>query len=160
MGINNQQALLKVMKALQQQGLFTATGNNTYTVAGTEGSPYAVSLVYNNQFAILSNSTDYANAFMTGGFKKEKMPALFSDNMNGHPLAVVVDAKEMFNGINTSNGASATTTTYNAAKNLIESFYINGGNFKDDAFTYHLKVNFINKQENSLLQIFNYTQIH
>jgi hypothetical protein len=54
---------------------------------------------------------------------------------------------------------AADTLVYNASLKTFENFVFNGGSLKDNVYKYSMSINFVNKKESSLIQLFDFGKV-
>ncbi len=151
--INKKQNFDKLVGIAQNAGL-TQTGTNTYVL------PYSLTdsiyLITNNTYALITNKQANAVNYMQGTNKGQKLPA--NANVYGHPTAFYFDMQQIAKAINPSMMAAdgRDSAMIEETKNLLDNMDIHGGAFTGDAFEYHIALNFMNKKENSLLQLMDF----
>jgi hypothetical protein len=57
-----------------------------------------------------------------------------------------------------AKGSASDSATFNAVRSLFTTFTINGGEFKGNASESHMSLGFVNKDENSLVQLLHLAQ--
>ena len=151
--INKKENFQALVRLAQNAGLRPAA--NGFVVPLDEKD--SVYIMMNDQYAVVSNRSAYSTGFLGGSFKSQKMPEVASAQVMGHPWAMYIDVQQMFSNIDISISHSAHDSAMIAeSKKLLSSISFNGGAFKNDAFEYHLDVNFKNTDENSLIALMDY----
>ncbi len=117
----------------------------------------SVYLLMNDQYLVVSNKLPYANGFLNGDLKSQKMPAAAEKQVFGHPVAAYVDIQELFKNVD----PKITQTPQDSAmvvesKKLLKDMSVSGGAFVNNAFEYHMEINFANTEENSIIQLIDY----
>ena len=154
--------VMKINKKENFRKLFDLAKDNGLQPVGTG---YAMPLddkdtIYaqaNDQYMIVSNKNPYAEGFLQGTFKTEKMPEAAATQVAGHPFAFYLDMQQMLKnvdaGINQSAQDSAMITE---SRKLLNNISLTGGAFKNSAISYHLDINFTNTEENSIIELMDY----
>lgn len=84
------------------------------------------------------------------------MPAA-ATSLSGHPFALYLDVQQLFTNIDAGISHSAQDSAMiMESKKLLSNISLNGGEFTNNAFSYHLDINFINTEENSLIELMDY----
>lgn len=152
--INNKANFKKLMDLAGQNGLLPVS--NGYVLPVSEKD--SVYLLTNDQYAVISNKKDYASGFLDGRFKGKKMPEAAASQVYGHPLAIFFDIQQVFSKIDPASGGSAQDSLMIVeSRKLLTNVAINGGQFKNNAYEFHLDVNFSNTEENSIIQLIDYS---
>jgi hypothetical protein len=74
-----------------------------------------------------------------------------------HPWAVYVDMQLLLKNIDAGISHSAHDSAMIVeSKKLLNNITLGGGEFKNSAFEYHLDINFMNTDENSLIELIDY----
>jgi hypothetical protein len=152
MKIDDQQKFDKIMNLATTMGGLQAAGNGVYTMQnGGERSPV---IIVRDKFLVAANTTPAAEAYISGANKGQKLPEAAEKAVFEHPMGMFIDIKTMLAGIGTETiGNAKDAAQYAEVKKLLDNVVMSGGEFKDDAFGYEMSVNFLNKDENSLLQL-------
>jgi len=153
--INKKESFNKLLQMLISSGGggLTPMGNNTYMVPIT--STDSIFIMTDDNYAIVSNRSAVASNFLKGAYKGQKLPA--EADIYGHPSGMFIDVQQVVSTINPGIAHSAHDSTMIAeGKKLVSSMAMSGGAFKDGAFEYNMSVNFVDKKENSLLQILDF----
>lgn len=152
--IKDRTKLEKLLALAQRQTGLSPVAPGTYQIplSGTD----SVSILINDQFFIVSNKMASAYAFQNS---KGSIPDMVNKEIAGHPLGVYFDIKSMLAAVNNNMfGRPKDQAILNEVRNLLLDLKINGGEFKGDANEYHAELTFINKTENSLMQLLNFAQ--
>jgi hypothetical protein len=152
--IDNKEQFGKLMQLAKENGIQqTSAGNGFVFPIGTTDTVY---LLTNNDYLIASNRYASANGFLQGQFKGQKMPEGVPAVV-AHPFALHLDIKQMFANVDAGIGGSPKDSTMiMESKKLLNNFELSGGEYKDNGFDYHMDVNFINTDENSIIQLMDY----
>jgi hypothetical protein len=105
---------------------------------------------------VIGNRYGNVSGFLNGGFKDQKMPAAASAIVYGHPAAMYFDAQQMLTAVGAGMTSHRDSAAMAATKELLLDASFSGGEFKDGSFDYKSKINFVNKDENSLLVLMDY----
>lgn len=124
-------------------------GNNTYSFNYGFDS---VAMAYNDGYAVISNNVAAASACLqnTG---KQKLPIA---ELYGHPVASYTDFQQILSSISPASKTGADSVALLESRKMFSNIVITGGDFNNDNFCYNFKLNFVNKDENSLIQIIDY----
>ena len=151
--INKKEEFRKLVKLAKDNGL-QPMGNGFVMPIDDKDSVY---IVMNDQYLVASNKLANANGFLQGSFKSDKKADAPVSQVSGHPMAVYVDIRQMLQNIDASIGHSShDSAMIMESKKLLNNMSLTGGSFKDNAFAYHLDINFSNTEENSIIQLMDY----
>ena len=118
------------------------------------GKDSMVNYVMNDKIFALSNSTSFASQYLAGNNNKYD----FTDKISGHPVGFFLDIHKILSGFASAAKASKPDrkAMLDQSLNTWNNIIAYGGEFKDNAFTFHTEINLINKDTNSLKQLNNY----
>jgi hypothetical protein len=151
--INNKDNFKKLMDLAGQNGLIHIPNGYVMPISDKD----SVFMITNDHYAVVSNKQSYASGFLDGTLKDNKMPETAASQVYGHPFAVYFDIQQFFNNIDPSIGGSPQDSAMiTESKKLINNIAINGGQFKNSAYEFHLDVNFNNTDENSIIQLIDF----
>ena len=147
--INKKENFMKLFDIARQAGL-VATTNGYYMQVGVHDSVF---VLLNDQYAVASNKYADANAILQGTNKGQKLPA----NIEGHPFAMLLDIQQSVKNMDLSSTLSfSDSLMFGESKKLLSGVSINGGEFKDNAMTSHMELNFTNTEENSIIALLDF----
>lgn len=150
--INKKENFNKLLGLAKNNGL-VQTGVNSYALP--IGFTDSVVLLTDGNYAVVSNKSTNAMAYLQGSYKGQKMPV--AADVYGHPFAMFMDVQQMAKAVDPSISHSVNdAAVINEGKKLLSDISVNGGAYKNDAFEYKIAVNFMNKDENSLLQLIDF----
>ncbi|MCC6186185.1 MAG: DUF4836 family protein [Chitinophagaceae bacterium] len=150
-------AFSKILKLAIDYRMLRKVNESTYKINSLGDADSSIILV-NERFAVFSNkkqnATNYLNANNTRSNPKSK---LVSDYVHKQPFAMVFDfnnwAKRV-GGVMASNEADS--IIYKASLGVFQNFVFNGGRLDGNTYKYKMSINFVNKKESSLIQLFEY----
>ena len=153
MKVNKKENLQKLVSIAKENGL-PQIENGFAVPLDDQDTVYAL---INDQYVVVSNKNPYSVGFLQGTFKSQKMPAPVASAVTGHPVAMYMDIQQLFKNIDAGITHSAQDSVMiMESKNLVNNISLNGGEFINNALSYHLDVNFTNQDENSLIQLMDY----
>ena len=130
-----------------------STGTNTYALAASQ-TP--ITLITNDKYLVCGNDAAQAQAFLQEANKKEKKDENISSTLN-HPVGMYINIERMLNSFNPSDMHSAKDSMmFVQTKNLLRKVTMYGGEFNNGSFRYNMSADFMNKNENSLLQMIDF----
>ncbi len=152
MKINKKENFQKLVGLAKENGL-QPFGNGFIFPLDDKDTVYAM---MNDQYLVISNKYPYSTGFLQGTFKNTKMPAA-ATNLSGHPFALYLDVQQLFTNIDAGiSHSTQDSAMIMESKKLLSNISLNGGEFTNNAFSYHLDINFINTEENSLIELMDY----
>jgi len=148
--IKDKVAFDKLMKIAVDEEMAMSTTPGVYTVAN-----YAT-IATNNEYVVISNEAETANAFLNNTTKSDwKIPGDVTNN----PYGFYVDIKNSISAVPLDLlYGKEDTAVFHDGKKLMESISAYGGKVKGDRSTFHFEAAFQNKDENSLVQLINFSQ--
>jgi len=151
--INKKENFDKIFQLAKDNGL-QSMGNGYAVPIDDKDSVY---IQMNGQYAVASNNFANASGFLQGSFKNQKMPEAASANVLGHPWSLYLDMQQLLKNIDPGISHSAhDSAMITESKKLLNNLSFSGGSFKDNAFEYHLDINFMNTEENSIIELMDY----
>jgi uncharacterized protein DUF4836 len=151
--INKKENFQKILKLAKDLGLQTM-GDGFVVPLDDKDSVY---IMMNDQYAVASNKYTSATGFLKGDFKSQKMSETASARVLNHPWALYLDIQQLFKNIDPGISHSAhDSAMISESKKLLSYISANGGEFKENAFEYHLDVTFTNPDENSIIALMDY----
>jgi len=153
--IDKQEKFDKILQFAISTQIFTSTGPGTYTVKN--GGDNSMQITIKDKYLVIANKAETANGFIAGTNKGQKLHEVAAKEVYGHPMTMFFDIKQMLKAVGPEN---LTNEPNDAAKfaevqKVFDNVIMTGGEFKNDAFQYQASLNFINKDENSLMQLIN-----
>lgn len=127
---------------------------NTYTL-GTVDAPYT--MILGEKYLVFGATPELATAFLKAS--PGKGSAQLKEHVAGHVMGMWADIHSFTEAANAIAKESASdSVALNAVKNLFSTAYMNGGSFKKGANVYNMSLGFVNKEENSLVQLLHLAQ--
>ncbi len=155
--INKKEDFQKLIDVAQQNGLMAMTLPITNGYAVPLDDKDSIYILINDQYVVASNKYPYASGFLGNAYTGQKLPEPISSQFTGNPSAFYFDIQGMLKNIdpNISHSAYDSAVIVNSKK-LLNNISLSGGVFKDNSFSYHLDINFMNTEENSIIDIMDY----
>lgn len=136
-------------------GMAMQKSGNDYVMALTEKD--SVYLKRNKEYAVITNKHSYAAGMLDGSYKKDAMPEDISGRATRNPFAMYLDIKQLFKDVDPAISSSKNDSAMIAeSKKLLDNISITGGKYADQAYKFNLEINFLNKDENSILEIIDF----
>jgi len=149
MKLNKKENFQGLLKFAQHNGVLP-TDNGMIVPIDDKDSVY---MQYNDQYAVVSNKLPYVSGMLSGAFKSQKKSA----ELLGNPWAVYLDMQELFTGVDPAiNQSASDSVVIVESKKLLSNICFSGGKFKDNSLNYHLDINFVNTEENSIIEIMDF----
>ena len=153
MKINKKENFKKLMQLAAQNGLMPANGGYVIPIDPKD----SVYILNNDQYAVISNKYNYATGILAGDFKTGKLKGEAYTLATTNPCAMYLDIQQFVGNVNSNLTENPRDSAMVAeSKKLLSSIAMGGGGFKNNAFDYHLDINFTNQDENSIIQILDY----
>lgn len=151
--INNHENFTRLLQ-MTAGGQMLANGNG-YVLPLTYDD--TVHLQVSKQYAVMSNSRTYASGIIDGTYKGKTMQHTVKDKVQGNPFAIYLDIKQMLGKIDPTISSSARDSAIiTESKLLLDNIALYGGNYTEKAYKFNLEINFVNKDENSILELIDY----
>ena len=152
--INKKDNFQRLVKLAKDMGL-QSMGNGFVIPIDDKDSVY---IMINDQYLVASNKFANATGFLGGAFKSQKLPDGAAAQVPGHPWAFYFDVQQFCKNIDAGITHSPRDSfMINESKKLLNNISFAGGAFKDNAFQYHLDISFMNTEENSIIQLMDYS---
>lgn len=154
MKIKNKATVDKLLGLAQQSGL-KSVGNGLYQMGD---NPDDGQLLVNNEYVVVGNRPAGIQAF-SGGKPATGLPQAPKSVVSGHPFGMYVDLQQMLAAVPAkANGNYTDAALLSGSKNMFRTLEVTGGEFKQQASHFQMKLALMNKDENALLQLLNLMQ--
>lgn len=152
--INKKENFDRLINMAVTEGALVQTTPNTYKLASGND---AITLITDGKYLVAANKEDVARGYIEGRYKAQKMPVAASKEVYGHPFGMYFNFQSMAQAIQPNMAQSPETSAMVAeAQKLLQYVAFSGGEFRNDAFEYKMNISFVNKEENSLLQLMDF----
>lgn len=153
MKIGDKTKFNRLLTLLSRSAMIRQAAPNAYMIAGMNGA----TMVIGDKYVATSSNIASAQAFL-----KEHagaMPDAVHQEISGHPFGLWVDIQSFLAGtaalaVNSPSDSAAFAIT----RNVFGTFSLHGGEMKDDANEYRMSLHFLNRDENSLVQLLHFAQ--
>ena len=153
MKINKQENFDKLLNMALTNNILLQQPDNTYTLATMSSD---IAIVVKDKYLVVANSAENANDYISGKYKNKKLPDAIED-IYKNPVGVYLNAQGVMNTVSSATlSAPRDSAMVAESKKLLKDVVFKGGGFKDNAFSYEMNINFLNKEENSLLLLMNF----
>jgi hypothetical protein len=156
--VNQKKSFEKILKLAIDFQMLQKVNANTYKIKSIGQRDSSLILV-NDNFAVFSNKPRNAQNYLSGKYVKQNSK-IISDYVHKQPFSMVFDfnnwAKRV-GGVMASNAAD--TMVYKAAVDVFQNFVFNGGTLENNVYKYSMSINFVNKKESSLTQLFEFGKV-
>ncbi len=148
--LNKKENFMKLVGLAMNTGLQKANYGYVFPLTTKD----SVFLMFVDAYAVISNSRKHAAGFVSGENTKSEFPDGMREAIYGHPYACYIDVRRLMKNVDpTITGSATDSAMIQECKNLIDNVTINGGDYSEDAYRFSLEVNFMNKDESSLLEL-------
>lgn len=152
--LNKKENFKKIVKMAEELGLQKEGTGYIIPIDGTN----SVHILMNDHYLVASNKMEHAKGVLDGKFKAEKKPEAVSSKVEGHPWAFYFDVQQFCKNIDPAITQSREDSLMILeSKKLLKEISLTGGAFKNNAFEYHLDINFLNTDENAILTLMDYS---
>ncbi|OSZ82423.1 hypothetical protein CAP35_03905 [Chitinophagaceae bacterium IBVUCB1] len=152
MKMGQKESFDKVFAALTKDMPLTATATGGYMISTGKDSFY---ISKEGGYLTVSNKEAFANGYAKATFKGQKKPEVVK-NMNRHAGSMYVDIRGLMQQVVSGNTDEKDREMLALTGNLLQDIDMHGGG-KSNIFEYKIYLNFVNKKENSLLQLLNFS---
>lgn len=151
--INKKDNFQKLVKMVKDMGLQSMGSGFVIPLSASD----SIYILMNDQYAIASNKYAYATGFLDGKYKSQKKSDAISSVVMGHPIAFFTDIQQFCKNIDGSiTNSSQDSLMINESKKLLNNISLTGGSFSNNTFDYHMDINFLNTEENSIIALMDY----
>lgn len=153
--INKKESFRKLVDLAVKLEMIQQVNANTYMLQSLNGTDSSLILL-NDQYAVFSNKGTVARNYLNGSNTKQTS-MLVKDNVYQHPFGMFFDYQAWSKGISgMMSSTPSDSLVFDASRKIFDNYIFNGGSFKDNTLKYQMTINFVNKQENSLLQLLDF----
>lgn len=156
--LNKKAAFEKILQLAIDLQMVEKANASTYKIKSLGSVDSSVILV-DDKFAVFANKPNLAANFLSGKSTKENS-LLVQKYVKDQPFSMLFDFNtwaKRTGGVMANNAAD--TLVYNAALNMFDNFVFNGGKLHENTYQYKMSINFVNKDESSLLQLFEFGKV-
>lgn len=148
--LKDQNAFNKLMQIAVAQQLLTSSSPNVYSIASF------ATLAANGEYVAISNEAAVASAFVASPGKASfQVPK----EVSGNPYGFYADIKNSVHSLPLDLlYGKEDTALFHDGKNLLEAITAYGGKPEDKHSDFHFEITFQNKNENSLVQLINFSK--
>ncbi len=151
--INKEENFRKLVQFAEQDGMIK-TSNGYILPLTTKDSIF---MMIDGKYAIVSNQRKYASGFLGGHFKSAPMKTAMAKRVYGYPFALTFDINQLFHDVDPAISNSPRDSAIIAeSKKLLSSITLRGGKYVDNAYKFDLDISFMNKDENSILELIDF----
>jgi hypothetical protein len=147
--INNHDHFNKLVQLAMDNGLLIKGQGDNYTIPGND----SIAFVINDKYLVVSNKSASVGGFLQGSGNN----SIAVNTVKSHPYGLYVDISSIMGSIDPAiSHVPKDSTAIAESKKLFKDLSFMGGTFKNDVFEYKMELNFINSDENSLLQLLDF----
>lgn len=157
--LNKKEAFQKLLNLAVNMEMLEQVSEGVYRTKSMGNANDSSLILVKNGFAVFANKPMLAGNFISGAYTK-KVPLKVKEHILKHPFGMFFDYNNWAKrtaGIMANNAADS--LVYEASLKTFDNFVFNGGNLDQNAFRYQMSINFINKKESSLLQLFDFGKV-
>ncbi|MBX2905459.1 MAG: DUF4836 family protein [Taibaiella sp.] len=151
--INQEENFKKLVQFAEQDGMIKTANGYIFPLTSKD----SVFMMIDGKYAIVSSQRKYAQGFLGGHFKKTPMKPAIAKRVYGYPFALTFDINQLFHDVDPAISNSPRDSAIIAeSKKLLNSVTLRGGKYVDNAYKFDLDINFMNKDENSILELIDF----
>ena len=151
--IKDNEKFNKLLSYIKEQGALTPINATTYQFAGND----ALYVSVDKEFIVISRKAEAGKDFLNGTHTTQPKPEIIKKEIYGHAMGMYIDIQSFLNHITLSPSSAEENEVLNESKKLFKEIVINGGEHKKEAFTFKAVLTLMNREENSLLQLLDYS---
>lgn len=151
--IKDKEKFGKLLNYVKEQGGLSAIDATTYQVGGKDDLFISV----DKGFMVVTNKALSAKDFIEGTYKSQPKPDVIRKEIYNHPTSAYIDIQSFLNNTAMDEKSAEQKEILDESKKIFKDVIVNGGENKKEAYTYHAVLNLMNKEENSLLQLLDYS---
>lgn len=157
--LNKKEAFKKILNIAVELQMLEQMSEGIYKMKSISSAADSSVIMVNDRFAVFANKSALAKDYLKEGLKKQA-PLMIKEHVYKQPFAMFFD----YNSWAKRTGAvmantTADTLVYNASIKTFENIVFNGGTLKDNVYKYSMSINFVNKKESSLIQLFDFGKV-
>lgn len=152
MKINKKENFNKLLLLAISNNILVPNGADIYSLPSGDTN---LTMAVKDNYMIVSNKKENINNYISGNYKGNLPKS--AQSIYGNPMGLYFNAGGMMNTINTgivSNPEDSSVLV--ESKKLLQDVLFTGGKFSNNAFRYEMNINFLNKEENSLLVLIDF----
>ncbi|MES2479832.1 MAG: DUF4836 family protein [Bacteroidota bacterium] len=157
--LNKKEAFRKILNIAVELQMLEQIKDGVFRMKSISSGPDSSVIMVNDRFAVFANKPQLAYVYLNSPLPKQP-PLLVKEHIYKQPFALFFDYSSWAKrtGAVMANNA-ADTLVYNASLKTFENFVFNGGSLKDNVYKYSMSINFVNKKESSLIQLFDFGKV-
>lgn len=147
--VGKKEALDKLLQFAVAENIMFPSGTDQYIIPKENDTTY---ISVTGGYLVACNSQKNMLTYLAKNNPGTKSEVSLSSVQ--HPMGIFFDVKSMVDKMNITDTANA--RYINLSKNLLSHISLSGGENHKNTFEYSISVNFINKEENSLIQLLDF----
>jgi hypothetical protein len=152
-GINKKENFSKLLEFAKGGGMLPTKNGYVLPLTTTD----SVHLMMDDKYAVISSKRKYATGFLEGAFKGSKMKNAVRSKVYGYPFSLILDMNQLFKEVDPAISSSPRDSAIIAeSKKLLDNVSLNGGKYINSAYKFDLEINFLNRDENSILELIDF----
>lgn len=153
--INKKENFTRLLDMAKEGGMQPLKDGSGFVLPLTSSD--SVFLMMNDRYAVITSKRNYATGFLSGAFKGQKMKDIFTDAAYGQPFALTLDINELFRNVDPAiSNSRRDSAIISESKKLLSDITLKGGKYVDNAYKFSLDINFLNTDENSILELIDF----
>lgn len=159
--LNKKESFQKLINLAVQKDILEQVKPGTYKLkdnSGSEASSYVIMI--DDKFAVFTNKAKLGEDYLKGTFSS-MTPLKVKEHIYKHPFGMFFDYNSWAKrtGAILLAGSPADSLVFSASVKTFDNFVFNGGNLSNNAFKYQMCINFVDKQQSSLIQLFDFGKV-
>lgn len=157
--LNKKESFQKIVNLALSLDMLEQISEGAYKMKSRGGASDSSVILVNDKYAVFANKRNLAQNYLAGTFIT-KASLKVKEHIQKHPFGMFFDYNSWAKrtaGIMANNAADS--LVYNASLKTFDNLVFNGGKLENNAFKYQMCINFMNKNESSLLQLFDFSKV-
>lgn len=157
--LNKKEAFRKLLNLAVSMEMLEQVNEATFRMKSMGNPSDSSVILVNDQYAVFANKARNAQNYMAGIYTKQVSQKV-KEHIQKHPFGMFFDYNSWAKrtaGVMANNAADS--LVYNASLKTFDNLVFNGGEQDGNTFKYKMSVNFVNKKESSLTQLFDFGKV-
>jgi hypothetical protein len=157
--LNKKEAFRKMLNLAVSMEMLEQINEGSYRMKSM-GSPTDESVILvNDQYAVFANKAGNAQNYLAGTYTKQVSQKV-KEHIQKHPFGMFFDYNSWAKrtaGVMANNAADS--MVFHASLKTFDNLVFNGGELDGNTFKYKMSINLVNKNESSLIQLFDFGKV-
>jgi hypothetical protein len=156
--VNQKVVFEKILKLAIDLEMLEKLKDGSYKIKSLGTSDSSIILV-NDHYAVFANKKQIATNYLSENHTIQKS-TLVSNYVVKQPFAMIFDFNNWatrVGGVMANNAADS--MVYKASLGVFQNFVFNGGRLEGNSYKYKMNINFVNRKESSLIQLFEFGKV-